>query len=424
MAETIKLFDVINPITYRDIYVVLLGHLTIFDLGRMARVSRQLMPLCRREMVARIGPRNFEIVAGLNPHSFKPAAAELQTVQFNDLKYFADDVTDVAAYWPLVIALRRRYAIADLYIRSARPSQGCRYIILTHIINYWIHVGLIGCARLLIDSRERDMDFAVVEGSCECKVQTSIDEIKIDKFTKDTISALTQEQLFWFTCVHYIRFNVDLDITRMMIDRLDIAHFNLLADMRRHDDNNHMIKTNLRRSNIVNVRYDPYFASRTVGRLVQPVGQTDTYICGDESEYHQPGTRLPIFATLPADYEPEMPIWPAGMPLDTLSRCADCRKTEPPHEHLSYHSDNPMRQRWHECRCECHNCQRGKCGHSIKNDHLANNGQCDNIVEFPFCADCKCCRCRCLCVCNCTCGAICIDSCSCCRCMNGCICQQ
>lgn len=341
---------------FRDLLPTVLRFSSIFDLGRIARTNKYFSHCVSREIIARIGQNNFDLVsAGV-------------VVQHNDLKYFYEGVTDSAAYWPLVAALRRRYTSADLYIRR---GNNCSSVSLRTIIPYWLHIGLSGCARLIFDQDAKI--FAIESDSCEMKYH--INAITIYLAKPFNVSDLTQGQLLWFIIASLSTELVfkNNHLIPDILDTLDWHTFNILIDIvtfirkiGAHGENM------IRASDARRPRYDPNFVRRTAAMN----GLKHTI---DES----------------------------ARPLDVLRHCPTCVKVEL-HIHFNRH-----RRRENSCECECHDCFCGACNNRPV--------QCRPLM---LCSDCRCCICNGPCMCPCECGSLCRDGCACCRCKDGCVCYE
>lgn len=401
----------IDHAPHHDIAVAIICRLNIFDIGRLARTSKYMTELCRREMLRRIGPRNFEIVTGLNPITFMATNASIDdsidasnnasishNVTHDDLKYFYREVVDAGAYWPLVIALRRRYLLINEDTYTVYKDE-CIDRTVDDILIHWVHVGLTGCARLLRWIKEHEYDCGCL-GSCEYR-QRKVDQKKIRNGEDIDVTKLSQEQLFWYLQTYMRLFHND----RAAIDLLDHHHFNLFVEAHiKFADSHDIIRLHTRRSNVKWLRYDPYFAQNTINRLVRPAGLSDIHPLFATS----PGIDF-IFARLPADFEPDMSMT-TSTPLDTLRPCPTC-KIDQAHRHLPHHLEK-VAARENGCICECHDCDCSSCGDpGVK-----------KCWTPTVCQKCKCCYCAQWCMCECKCGAVCSDSCVCCKCMNGCIC--
>lgn len=359
---------------YRDIIATLASVMPIFDLARFARVNKMAAQCVRREMVVRIGPRNYELVAEVDPLTAAPIVeVEARSmVRYNDLKYFYLEVDDPAAHWPLVIALRSRYK--DLDVRIGTKDE-CEPASIDTIFTHWIHVGLAGCARLLFIRDIEDTSYGISE---EC-VASKIPARRMNK-----IAAMSQEQLLSVA----IQKN-DHQRIREIVDMLDHHHFNLLVEIEYHNSNHFDIHRAILKSNVVWPRYDPFFADRMVAR----------FACWSVNR---------IFASLPNGFEPEMTS-ANEVPFDKIGQCPHCPPM-PIHKHLPYHSRKPMFTR---CVCTCHDCT---CGGCIP-DMVTCSGP-------SLCGDCKCCFCDTHCYCPCKCDTVCQYSCTCCMCIYGCVCYE
>lgn len=365
---------------YRNIIAALVSVMPIFDLVRFARVNKLVYQCARREILTRIGPRNYELVAATDPLTAAPIAeVELRSiVRYNDLKFFYLEVADPAAYWPLAIALRSRYK--DLGVNIGTGDE-CDRADIDSIFIHWIHVGLVGCARLLFigDTEETAYD---ISRRCENTPKLPDDVLNVDSLD---ISALSQEQL-----VSAVYWNPHSKHVRAIVNALNHHHFNLLAEIYYRENSHYKsVQSALFRSNAAHMRYDPTFVDRTVAKFTQHIAEK-------------------TFATLPVGFEPEMSSV-GESPLDKVRHCSACLPA-PTHKHLSYHMDKSMSN---ECKCECHTCTCGGC--------LLGRAYCRRLI---LCHDCKCCLCLLYCLCPCECDAICKYSCTCCMCIYGCICYE
>lgn len=385
---------------YRDMVATLMRALSLFDLSRVARLNRATWAAATREMLARIGPRNFELVAALDPLTLAPIAEvdHRTTVSYSDMRNFAEMVTDPAAYWPLVIALRRRYIPRYEWHRY---KGGCEPLSLATIASYWIHRGLAGCARLIIGN-DYDAFDEMILGSCE-KVML---EQQRDKFINDPeldIATLSQEHLFWYN----LTWGRQSKNICAVIFLLDEHHYNLLIEMALCDaDGAGYLWKYIQAANVAWPRYDPYFVRRTIDRFVVPGGFSDV-----QRQYGaDPATpALSIFRALPDRFEPDMSVSGGDPPLDVYRHCPTCAPVET-HLHLPHHE---WRHIIISCECECHACVCGDC-----------LGIVIECRDESLCSKCRCCFCALECVCQCDCDSICSGTCSCCICRDGCKCYD
>lgn len=275
---------------HRHLIANIFARLSIFDLARAARVTRVCAAAARREMIARIGQRNHDAMCST-------------AVTYSAIKYFYRGVTDPAAYWPLALALRRRYDRLQELRQEEREADLATEVIvsmevvvmskkISSIISHWIHVGLAGCARLLVQHLHSP---SAMETSCEHKIITRVSsETTLPLYI---IGALSQESLFWWTLMRLIRGGQRGVAYALRL--LDVHHFNLLVDYTEFvtpiADDSIIVAAMISGS-----RYDSHFARRIGHRFVVP--SQVPYLLDE----HEPiGEREPA-------------------PLDKIIRCDKC----------------------------------------------------------------------------------------------------
>lgn len=245
------------PAPDRDTLSVIIAAAHFTDLARLARVCAAAAVLVRAELARRCGRRNIELMAA-------PA-----TATYAEVADFALSVADPEAIWPIAVRLIPHFdrdhdwGISDIYFIRTGETLFAR----------WVHLGLVGCARLLGDSSE---EFLGRYLSCECH---------------------PAEEAFWTVISNmYYWHSIDSASLRDDFDDLDGPHFSLVVDLFiQHGITNTNDFEKLFASNEARPRYDGSFIARTNARWGGPA--TDDHC-----------TRM----------TPGPP-----MPLDRASRCSD-----------------------------------------------------------------------------------------------------
>lgn len=216
------------PAPDRDMLSVIIAAAHFADLARLARVCAAAALLVRAELVRRCGRRNIELMAAPD------------TVTYDEVADFALSVTDPEAIWPIAVRLIPHFdrdhdwGISGIYyVRSGET-----------LFSRWIHLGLIGCARLLGDSSDEFLDRY---SACEYH---------------------PAEEPFWAVInTMYYWASITSSSLRSELDALDGPHFSLIADLfiahglTGSDDFEKLIASNEARP-----RYDGGFAARVNAR--------------------------------------------------------------------------------------------------------------------------------------------------------------